>query len=64
MTIVLLVVNIIFMIALGIVSVLAILIGHGVFDDPDGKESNPEYWKTLQMMRAREKERKKNGQDN
>lgn len=54
----LLVINIIILIALGVVSIFAILVGLGFFDDPDGKESNPEYWKTLKMMRAREEKEK------
>lgn len=40
----------------GFACLFVILVHLGFFNDPDGKESNPEYWETLKEMRAKEQE--------
>lgn len=44
--------------ALAAIIVFVVLVNTGFFNDPDGKESNPEYWQALKEMREEEK---KNG---
>lgn len=36
-------------------ALFALLVYAGLFNDPDGKESNQEYWQALKEMREKEK---------
>lgn len=37
------------------VALFVVLVYSGVFNDPDGKENNPEYWQALQERADKER---------
>ena len=41
-----------------VLALFAVAVHAGVLNDPDGKESNPEYWEALKEMRERENQKK------